>query len=286
MTLRKTKILGLATTLLLSSQAFAITFDDAGDNRGIPADYAQYRPILSESELQISDPAGKKGNKLYIATNTDFSGVVNEVFYVDKESEAFVFKMTGDHKRNELRVHKNFNTSLPHTFYHLNASIEPVNPEASMKDSTSKQNEITYLQVHNKGVTVDGKDNIPHPLLRVVWREGAGETAGHYWAVIKDNALICKGKKGKENMGKPACKSENAYKQYDLGKAKAGATDFNIIVGNSTLIVNVDGEQKVNHNIDYWSHLLSYFKAGVYNQFTNGESEAHFYQLEYQVEHK
>ncbi|MFA0697970.1 polysaccharide lyase family 7 protein, partial [Vibrio sp. 10N.222.49.C9] len=26
----------------------------------------------------------------------------------------------------------------------------------------------------------------------------------------------------------------------------------------------------------YWEHLLSYFKAGVYNQFENGESEAHF----------
>lgn len=286
MTLNKTKILGIASTLLLSSQAFAITFDDAGDNRGIPADYAQYRPILSESELQISDPAGKKGNKLYIATNTNFAGIVNEVFYVDKESEDFVFKMTGDHKRNELRVHKNFNTALPHTFYHLSASLEPINPEASMKDSTSKQNEITYLQVHNKGETVDGKNNIPHPLLRVVWREGKGDAQGHYWAVVKDNALICKGKKGKENMNKPECKSENAYKHYDLGKAKAGATDFDIIVGNKTLVVNVDGEQKVNHNIDYWEHLLSYFKVGVYNQFTDGESEAHFSKLEYKVEHK
>lgn len=275
----------VGTLLCVATVNAAVVMKDETGKLGVPADYSQFQAILSQSKLQISDPNGKRSNKVEIAQDSNFTGVVSEYFYVDKKSEAFVFKMSGDHLRNELRVHENFRTDLADTTYRLSAKLEPINPVKSMANSDITQNEITYLQVHNKGTSANGAGNVPHPLLRVVWRQGEEPTAGHYWAVVKNNALICKGKAGEENKNNPECKAGNAYKNYDLGAMTPGvATQFDVIVGQEKLIVNVNGETKVDHNIDYWKHLLSYFKAGVYNQFSHGESEAKFYQLEYVVE--
>lgn len=279
----KKSLIIAATMLSFSATTFAgVTFSNPGKKLGEPADYPQYENILSVSELQISDPNGKKGNKDYFALDNNYKGVVNENFYVDKKTEALVFKMKNDHLRNELRVQKNFRTDLPNEFYKLSAKVEMVNPLESMKNSDSKQNEITFLQVHNKGLDDLGTHNVPHPLLRVVWKKDNNGVKGHFWAIIKNNAVICKGSMGKKNKDKDMCKANVAYSQVDLGKAPMGkTTQFDITVGNKLMVIDVDGKQKVKKDIDYWRHLLSYFKAGVYNQFNNGESEAHFYQLKY-----
>ena len=192
--------------------------------------------------------------------------------------------MKNDHLRNEVRVHKNFRTDLPNQFYTLSSTVEIIDPEGSMKNSDSKQNEITFLQVHNKGLDNQGTHNVPHPLLRIVWKRDTGSVKGHFWAMVKNNAVICKGSFGKKNKDKDMCKADIAYKKYDLGKAPLNKkTDFDITVGNKQLVIDVDGKRLVEHDIDYWRHLLSYFKAGVYNQFTNGMSEAHFYKLDYKA---
>lgn len=283
----KNKLISTAVLLAISSAASAnVQFSNPEGKLGEPADYPQYSNVLSASELQISDPDGKKGNKEYFALDNNYSGIVNNNFYVDKTSEALVFKMKNDHLRNELRVQENFRTDLPNEFYTLSSKVEIVNPEAAMENSKSKQNEITFLQVHNKGLDDLGTHNVPHPLLRVVWKQDNNGVQGHYWAIVKNNAVICKGSMGKKNKDKEMCKSDVAYSQIDLGKAPVGeATEFDITVGNKILAVDVNGERKMEKDIDYWRHLLSYFKAGVYNQFTDGESEAHFYKLEY-TEHK
>lgn len=248
-----------------------------------PAKYAKFANILAASKLQISKPNAKPGSKYELAKDGDFSGIVNENFYVDKGSEAFVFKMEGYKLRNELRIQENFKTNLPNKFYHLSAELFMVNPQESVKNSEKKRREMTVLQVHNKGIEEDGTGYIPHPLLRVVWIEERKGIKDSFWAVIKKNALSCKKVNGEYPF--PECKG--SYDRVLLGPSKAPmATKFNIIVGGEKLIIKVDGETKVERDLGYWSHFYSYFKAGVYNQFKNGQSEAHFYQLDYTVDDK
>jgi hypothetical protein len=281
----KKQLLAVSALLVASSFASAdVQFSDQNGTLGVPANYAQYKDVLAASELQISDPAGKTGNKEYFALDGNFSGIVNENFYVDKNSEALVFKMANDHLRNEVRIHKNFRTDLPNEFYKLSAQVLIVDPEGSMKNSDRVQDEITFLQVHNKGLDDEGTHNVPHPLLRVVWKYDADGVKGHFWAMVKNNAVICKGKFGEKYKDKDICKPDVAYKSYDLGQASLDkVTAFDLTVGNKELMIDVNGQRVVTHNIDYWRHLLSYFKAGVYNQFKNGTSEAHFYKLEYKA---
>lgn len=277
----------LSLSLIASSLVFSASSLAAETGEHIaPASVAKFQHILSESKLQISDPDGKPSNKKEVALDSNFDGIMNEFFYVEKDSQAFVFKMSGNKMRNELRVQENFRTDLPDTFYHLTASLEPINPQESVKDSDFTQNEITYLQVHNKGFDNEGTGYIPHPLLRVVWRKSLDGKDGHFWAMIKNNGLVCKGE-GFDPKNTRACKAENAYKKFDLGAYQENkATDFDIIVGNQNIEIKVDGETKVKHNIGYWKERLSYFKAGVYNQFSHGESQVKFYKLDYLVEKK
>ncbi|MCF7352814.1 polysaccharide lyase family 7 protein [Vibrio sp. CK2-1] len=279
----KKRFLLIPTLLAASSIASAnVQFSNPNDALGEPADYPQFSNILAASELQISDPEGKKSNKEFFATDNDYTGIVNQNFYVDKATEAFVFKMKNDHLRNELRVQKNFRTDLADEFYKLSAEVQIINPDAAMKNSNSKQNEITFLQVHNKGLDNSGTHNVPHPLLRVVWKENNKGVKGHFWAVTKNNAVICKGSAGAKNKDKEVCQHDVAYTMVDLGTAPSDKmTKFDVTVGNKTLAIDVNGERKLEKDIDYWRHLLSFFKAGVYNQFTNGQSEAHFKSLEY-----
>ncbi|MDA7746919.1 polysaccharide lyase family 7 protein [Psychromonas sp.] len=251
-----------------------------------PAKYPQFAEILKASKLQISVPNAKPGSKEEMAEDGNFSGIVTENFYVDQGSEALVFKMEGYKLRNELRVLENFKTNDPHTFHRLTAKLLLVDPYGSIKNSPAKNNEMTVLQVHNKGTADDGKHGvgyIPHPLLRVVWLGDRNGVKNHYWAVIKTNALDCSKKTGTPDN--PECK--DSYTKIDLGAASATVpTKFDIIVGGEKLVINVDGETKVDHSLSYWTHMLSYFKAGVYNQFKDGQSNGHFYQLEYVTETK
>ncbi|MCL1141933.1 polysaccharide lyase family 7 protein [Shewanella gaetbuli] len=280
--------LPLLFAAMLSTSAIAdITIYEPNPDYGVPNESPQFSAILSQSKLQISDPQAGKGNQIQVAEDSDFSQVVNRYFHINKDNQALVFKMSGDHRRNEIRVHKNFRTDLPNTFYRLSTEFMPIEPEASMAHSDISQNEITYLQVHNKGTNDAGDNNIPHPLLRVVWKQEANGVKGHYWAIIKANALICKGERGKANINNPECKAENAYKHYDLGQYVAGKPlNIDIVTGNSKLAIWVDDKQAVNHDISYWQPFLSYYKAGVYNQFSHGESHAEFSKLTFTKEVK
>jgi len=281
MNLNLIKMSSIATAILVSGSAFAV-------DRVAPVEYSQYQPILAESKLQVSDPNGKSGNKSEVATDSDFTGVVSEHFYVDKATESLVFNMTGYKNRSEVRILDNFDTSLPNTFYHLTADLMPINPRESVKNSESKNDAMTFLQVHNSGNGesprgTSGEGYIPHPLMRVVYEAERSGKKDHYWAIIKNNAVDCGSKSG--NKGTTECK--NAYIKLDLGPVDPKApTHFDIVVGNSKMLINVNGETKVDHDISYWKHLHSYFKAGVYNQFKNGTSEVHFKSLEYKIENK
>ncbi|MGX9418630.1 polysaccharide lyase family 7 protein [Vibrio sp. RC27] len=276
------------STIAMALVGVCVSYTSSAGEHVEPVKYSQFQEVLSESKLQVSDPGGKAGNKSELGAGGNFNGVVSEHFYVDSDSEALIFKMSGYKNRSEVRVLNNFDTSLPNTYYHLSAALMPIDPKDSIKDSDSKNDAMTFLQVHNAGSGktergTTGSGYIPHPLLRVVYEGERDGKVDHYWAVIKNNAVNCGSKSG--NKGKPECK--NAYIKLDLGPVDmTKLTQFDIKVGNSTLMIDVNGETKVDHDISYWSHLNSYFKAGVYNQFKNGTSEVHFNSLEYKVEEK
>ncbi|MCL1142534.1 polysaccharide lyase family 7 protein [Shewanella gaetbuli] len=279
-------ITGLLAGCASTSEPAVNPYPASTGERIEPASVAKFSNILAASKLQISTPNDKPGSKYELARDSNFTGVMNEHFYVDAGSQALVMNMEGYKLRNELRVHENFKTDKADTFYKLSAELMPINPRESVKDSPSKNDAMTFLQVHNKGTFDDGKHGvgyIPHPLLRLVYEADRKGIKDNYWAIIKNNNVNCSDASG--NKQTADCK--NAYIRLNLGEFEENVpTKFDIIVGDSKLVITRDGKEMVNHDITYWKDMLSYFKAGVYNQFENGKSEAHFYQLDYQIINK
>nr|QIH43234.1 polysaccharide lyase family 7 protein [Vibrio ziniensis]QOT69927.1 alginate lyase [Vibrio ziniensis] len=231
------------------------------------AEFAKFNNILSNSSLQRSNPHLNDGNKSNVANSHQLlSGYVDEYFYVDKSSENLTFTISGHKNRSEIRVNQNFDTAEPNIERTLSASLQPINIQATLEKAVSGD-EVTFLQIHNKGTDSSGHGYIPHPLLRITYEAERNGKYGHYWATIKLNALDCR-----TSVESLASECSNAYKKFDLGEAKLKQmTDFDITVHESQLTIKVNNVEKVNHNIQYWSHLLSYFKAGVYNQYDDGD---------------
>jgi len=263
-------------------------------NSSIPYDYSKYRNTLNNANLQQTDLFDCSDNDINASCSKsdvvdagNYEGYSSEYFYVDKNSGWLTFEMEGDNNRTELRFTENFLTDSTETTYTLNAEILPVSPTESVANSTDGE-AITLLQVHNKGKNgISDNTVLSHPLLRVVWdgeyRSDDGTDGGSYsnayWAIIKTNAFECSNSEH-EAYDEDGC--NNAYDYYYLGAYDANnPTKFEIKVGNSQLVINVDGTQMVNYDISYWAALYSYFKAGVYNQYTNGNSVIRFKKLTY-----
>ncbi len=238
-----------------------------------PFSFTRYQNMLSNSSLQVSDPKGDTSNKTTMVKNGAFSGYWSPYFYAQKETGYLVFKMENYKMRSEVRELDNFSineTGVTRTLY---AEVRLPEIDLVMANSPADHDEVTFLQIHNKGTDTDGTGYIPHPLLRIVWEQERNSITGHYWAVIKTNAFDCT---QKENL--PYCGS--SYTRYDLGAADLdNFTRFDVSIGSNTLAIKVNGDQKVAVDVSYWEPLLSYFKAGVYNQFENGEAEVQFKQL-------
>ena len=64
----KKQLLAISTLMAISSFSTAnVQFSNQDGALGEPANYTQFQHVLTESELQISDAEGKKGNKEYFA---------------------------------------------------------------------------------------------------------------------------------------------------------------------------------------------------------------------------
>ena len=238
-----------------------------------PYSITKYQDILSNSDLQQSDPDGSASNKETVVRDGNFSGYLDDYFYAQENTQYLVFKMSNYSMRNEVRERDNFDINVEDEKRTLLAEVKLPNIEDAMSSSSSSRDEVTFLQIHNKGTSSDGTGYIPHPLLRVVYELERDGKYGHYWAVLKTNAVDCKG----EGSDPDSAECQNAYDRIDLGEANTDAfTKFELIVQENNLSIEVNDIVKANLDISYWEHLLSYFKAGVYNQFENGESEAHF----------
>lgn len=243
-----------------------------------PYSIAKYQSILDNSDLQVSDPDGNEGNKTSEVKNGAFDDYQSDYFYAEEDTEYLVFKMSNYKMRSEVRELENFDVSesgVKRTFY---AEVKLPEIDLAMANSPADHDEVTFLQIHNKGTSSDGTGYIPHPLVRIVWEQERNGLTGHYWAVVKNNALDCSQAFNAANCG-------DSYDRYDLGEADLDDfTRFEISILENTLSIEVNDESKANIDISYWSHLLSYFKAGIYNQFENGEGEAKFNQLTYEKE--
>ena len=249
----------------------------------IPFNHIQYQAALNAANLQQSDPDA--GTKSDVVDAGEYQGYESEYFYVDSKSGWLTFEMSGNKNRTELRFEDNFKTNLSDTKYTMTAELLPINPEDSVANSSDGQ-EITVLQVHNKG-TKGSTDStvLSHPLLRIVWDgesrsddETGNSYSNAYWAVIKTNAYEC------SDDSKDAYNSScpDSYDNFYLGGYDANnATKFEVVVGNEELIINVDDTTKVDYDISYWAALYSYFKAGVYNQYTDGNSVVQFKSITY-----
>lgn len=268
------------------------TNDDTSSYQGVPYDYSRYVDALDNANLQQTDLSDCTNNdvnnscsKSDVVDAGDYADYDSDYFYIDKDSGWLTFEMEGDSNRTELRFTENFLTNLTDTKYTLTADILPISPAESVTNSSDGE-EITLLQVHNKGENGEADDTVlSHPLLRIVW-DGENRTDditgdaynNAYWAIVKTNAYECKD----ESNPNYNASCPDSYDFYYLADYDASApTNFEVIVGNETLLINVDDENKANINISYWSNLYSYFKAGVYNQYTDGNSTVQFKTLTY-----
>lgn len=265
-----------------SDSSSSISLETAGSNL-VPYLTARYQNVIDASSFQVSDPQASSGNK---TTHNTLNDYVDDYFYSDNASSDLTFTMSGYSNRAELRVLNNFSTADSNYQQRLVASVLPITPSLSIANSDVSKDSITFLQVHNKGTVVsDATEGIlSHPLLRVTcesFRSLNGvDYDSYYWAVLKNNAYECGEGNDDSYYGKSEC--DNAYTYFPLTDFVEGqATNFEIIVGNSTLTIKVDGQKTIEQDISYWDSLLSYFKAGVYNQFYNGTSKTLFSVLEY-----
>ncbi len=249
---------------------------------GVPDDYERYEDALINANLQ-------QGLETDVVDAGEYESFENDYFYIDETSGNLTFEMYGKDNRSELRFEENFKTDSSDTQYTLSAEVLPINPADSVANSDNGE-EMTLLQVHNKGINGESDDTVlSHPLLRIIWDgesrtekidgvEASSSYENAYWAIIKTNALECDEESSSYDE---ACDTDSYDFRY-LGDYDANnATKFEIIVGGEYLNIKVDGSQKVYAYIGYWSDLYSYFKAGVYNQYTKGNSVVQFKTLTY-----
>jgi len=266
--------------------------DELATFSGVPYDYERYQDALDNGNLQQTDLSDCTDedvdaycSKSDVVDAEGYEGYDSEYFYIDETSGNLTFEMEGDSNRTELRFIENFLTDLTDTQYTLTAELLPISPETSVANSTDGE-EITLLQVHNKGTSgVTDSSVLSHPLLRVIWdgesrRDDATNTtySNAYWAIIKTNDLECSNEDG-DNY---SADCGDSYDYYYLGDfVEDEFTKFEITLRNSHLIIDVDDTEQLDYNIDYWSELYSFFKAGVYNQYTSGNSVVEFKTITY-----
>ncbi|MEO6739330.1 MAG: polysaccharide lyase family 7 protein [Chthoniobacteraceae bacterium] len=193
---------------------------------------------LREWKLQIPGPLEIK----------QLAGYSSPYFFLNKSRE-MVFHLDAaepgttpntKYVRSELRHLPNWHISEPHNLSAEVKVLSHLDPE-----------KVTVLQIH--GIQEDGSD--APPLLRIALNHG------DLVAMIKpDN-------EGERTDSIPL-------------KKGVGANWFKveIAVKNRSLVISVDGAQKVTHSLAYWKYP-NYFKAGCYPQATQGTADIFFRKL-------
>lgn len=227
---------------------------NAADARA-PYDVERFRPVLDDSKLQAptSSPA--------LIEHGDFAGKSNDYFFLDATGTRLTFTVTGDSKRSELRqLSGDWDTATP-TPQRLVARVKVFVPE------TPSLEQFTFMQIHDKK---NGDDGLNKPLIRLTWRKSRSKVRDHLWAGLRIP----------QHTGQPISLENLASEWVDLGPRPDGFFDAEIRVQNGQMSVVLDGETKLEKDVNYWNGLENYFKAGVYNQ-DPGTSKVEFEVLRY-----
>ncbi|WP_017446946.1 polysaccharide lyase family 7 protein [Gayadomonas joobiniege] len=227
--------------------------EEALEPASAPYDVQAYQAVIDDAYLQA--PTSTK-----LIAHGDFDGQYNQYFFIPKQGNAWMtFRVSGDHKRSELRQISEWYVNDANYVYQLSGEVKIIDPLAESVD------EITFMQIHD---VTKNSNAINKPLLRVVWLRERSGIQNNYWAVIKANA----------------CLECSEYDKIPLGAYSADeVANIQITVKNSRMSIAFNDQvnpQIDEYDISYWDHLESYFKAGVYNQ-TDGTATVQFKSLNF-----
>eukprot|EP01059_Diplonema_ambulator_P005866 TRINITY_DN1564_c2_g1_i1.p1 TRINITY_DN1564_c2_g1~~TRINITY_DN1564_c2_g1_i1.p1 ORF type:complete len:277 (+),score=41.34 TRINITY_DN1564_c2_g1_i1:60-890(+) len=213
-----------------------------------PYDQIKYRSVIDQSYLQ----APTSGDRL--VEQGEFAGVYNQYFYVPDEGDRWMtFEVSGKDGRSELRQVDIWSTNDTAYAHGMRGHLVVEQTEVD---------QITFMQIHDRVVTIN------RPLLRMVWMASFQGVEDAYWAFIKSDAC-------------PECRN---YDKYMLAPRTAMKVEFEVLVKQSKLTITVNGAvapQINNYDVNYWNHLKSYWKAGVYNNWNNGTGKVKFWTLDF-----
>ncbi len=216
---------------------FFISGEVSGQSYNVPYDIPRFQSFISGCKLQAPTSAT-------IATSSDLmNGYTSEWFYVIEEDK-IAMRQSGESMRTEFRHQTNWNLLEGDRSFHGRLKVEK---------QTCDQ--VTVVQIHDDANAGNGPNK---PLLRI-YKHLAKSPANHLWAAIKTDV------------------SGTNTTHIDLGLAPTEYFDWDVILEGGNLIINIDGIEKVNENVSFWS-FPSYWKAGVYLQ-DNGEAIVYFDEL-------
>ncbi len=202
-----------------------------------PYNIPRFQPFLSGCKLQA--PTSSTA-----ATSAKLKdGYTSNQFYV-VESDKIAFKQSGQSNRTELRHETNWNLPDGDRSFH-----------GRLKFVTQTCDQLTVVQIHDDANAGSGPNK---PLLRI-YKHLAKSPVNHLWAAIKTDV-------GGVNTT-----------HVDLGLAPTDYFDWEVILQNGDLVINIDGVEKTRENVSFWS-FPSYWKAGVYLQ-NDGEATVYFDKL-------
>lgn len=203
-----------------------------------PSDIPRFQPFLAESKLQAPTSS----------TLADIdrlnSGYTHPEYFYVVDGDKVLFHQSGDSRRTELRNETNWDLTQANRSLHGRLDIV---------EQTCDQ--VTVMQIHDDANAGSGPNK---PLLRI-YKHQTNSPANHIWAAIKTDD-------GGVNTT-----------HIDLGEDPGGYFNCDIRLVDGTMIIDFEGEEKVNMDVSYWT-WPSYWKAGVYLQ-DDGEATAHFDEL-------
>ncbi|GEM_PF-2433988 len=206
-------------------------------NFDAPSDIPRFQSFISGCKLQAP-------TSVTSATSQELNnGYTSDQFYV-VEDDKIAFNQSGASMRTELRHETNWLLSEGDRSLH-----------GRLKFVQQTCDQVTVVQIHDDANAGSGPNK---PLLRI-YKHLTKSQGNHLWAAIKTN-------EGGENT-----------QHVDLGSAPSGYFDWDVVLENGALIINIDGVEKANEDVSFWTSP-SYWKAGVYLQ-DDGEATVYFDEL-------
>ena len=200
-----------------------------------PSDIPRFQPFLAECKLQAPT------SSTLASIDRLNSGYSHPEYFKVVDGDKILFNQTGDSRRTELRNETNWN---------LNDANRSLHGRLDIVEQTCDQ--VTVMQIHDDANAGSGPNK---PLLRI-YKHNAKDPVNHIWAAIKTDEIGV------------------ATTHVLLGEDPGGYFNCDIRLVDGNMIIDYEGEEKVNMDISFWS-WPSYWKAGAYLQ-DDGEATVYF----------